>query len=227
MKKLFLFATLLFTIYGKAQINIGMNQANPLGSNITFAAGTSIVYPVWVKNYSSSAFSDYLTLYTAVADSNGNIGPANIINSFNSGGTIVTIAANDSISFTLTDSLILSGNGFRIGIDVIVVWPVASSAITIDSLLFQITITNPDGIDQIDLLKEIHLYPNPTHENINVSITENLKIVSVKMFDTEGKEVHVNLDNNSISTGYLKQGMYSLDIEFSNKKHLKTKFIKQ
>lgn len=227
MKKLFLFATLLFTIYGKAQINIGMGQANPLGTNTTFTAGMSVVYPVWVKNYSSTTFSDVLTLYTAVVDSNGNIGPANIVNTYNAGGMLVTIAPNDSISFSLTDTLNISGSGFRIGIDVIVVWPVASSAVTVDSLTFGITITDPSGINKIDLLKEINLFPNPTHTNLTVFSGENLQISSVRMFDLDGKEVTVELNNNSINTEYLKQGVYSIDIEFTNKKHLKTKFIKE
>ena len=85
MKKVFLFAILLLTINSKAQINIGMSQINPLGTNTTFTAGTSIVYPVWVKNYSSRTFSDLLSLYTAVVDSAGNIGPANISDTYNGG----------------------------------------------------------------------------------------------------------------------------------------------
>lgn len=226
MKKVFLFAILLLTINSKAQINIGMSHIRPFGLIDSIPAGNSAVYPVWVKNYSTTTFSDSLTLYTAVEDTNGGIGPINIVSSYNSNG-VITIAPNDSVSFSLTSTYTTSGNGYRLGIDVIVVWPVASSANTVDSLSFNLFIQDPNGVNEIDLMKEIKLFPNPTIDYLQLTSDQTVSINSVRMYDSKGSEVGVRLSGNTINVEHLVKGVYSIDIEFNNKKHFKAKFIKQ
>ena len=131
MKKGLLFATLLLSLNGLAQTTISINSIDPITSpaDDTVLAGSSRTYTVWVKNEGPAPFNDQLWVYSAVRDSSL-LGLDTV--DVNVLGTM-TINPFDSIAVSLTANYTISSNGYKYGIDVIVIWPYAPSAITNDS----------------------------------------------------------------------------------------------
>ena len=203
-----------------------MSHVKPVGLQDTVSVGSSNTYTVWVKNYSFFTLSDSLTIKTAVKDSALNIGPANIVGTYTP-NVLFTIAPQDSVAITLTSLYDTTQYGYRTGIDVIVVWPIASSATTVDSLTLNVYNMAPNGVSEINLMEQVRLFPNPTTDYLNLTQEQTLAIKSVRLYDNKGSEVCVLLNGNSINVEHLDKGVYSIDIEFTNKKHFKTKFIKQ
>jgi hypothetical protein len=222
MKKLFLLIAIGIIANTKAQTTIGMSTITPPNLVDTVTAGSTHNYTVWVKNLGTQAFSDTLTIYTAVLDSFG----LNIVNVYNSNSTI-NIAPADSAQFTMTEVYNLSPTGYKTGIDVIVVWPVAQSAITSDSLTFTIFIIDATGINDIDLQNILKLYPNPAVEKLTVDLPNNLTINSIRLIDMQGKESVLVANGNCINVENIAKGNYILRVELSNKKYIIGKFIKQ
>lgn len=223
MKKLFLLIAIGIIANTKAQTTLGMSTITPPDLVDTVNAGSTHTYTVWVKNLGTQAFSDTLSIYTAVVDSMFGL---NIVNVYNSNSTI-NIAPNDSAQFTMTEVYNVSPTGYKTGIDVIVVWPVAQGAITADSLIFNIFIVDATGIKDIDLQGLLKLYPNPASDKINLDIPSNLNILKIRLIDIQGKESILKANENCINIEMIAAGSYILDIELSNKKHITGKFIKQ
>ncbi|MBK7183378.1 MAG: T9SS type A sorting domain-containing protein [Bacteroidetes bacterium] len=223
MKKLFLLIAIGLIVNTKAQTTLGMSTITPPNLVDTVNAGSTHTYTVWVKNLGTQAFSDTLSIYTAVADSMFGL---NIVNVYNSNSTI-NIAPADSAQFTMTEVYNVSPTGYKTGIDVIVVWPVAQGAITADSLTFNIFIVDATGIKDIDLNNILKLYPNPTAEKLTIDLPNNLTINSIRLIDMQGKESVLVANGNCINVENIAKGNYILNIELSNKKQIIGKFIKQ
>jgi hypothetical protein len=223
MKKLFLLLAIGLFVNGKAQTTLGMSTLIPPNLVDTVNAGSTHTYNVWVKNTGTQAFSDTLSIYTAVLDSMFGL---NIVNVYNSNSTI-NIAPADSAQFTMTEVYNVSPTGYKTGIDVIVVWPVAQGVITGDSLTFSIFIVDATGIKDIDLQGLLKLYPNPAVDKINLETPANLSIKSIRLIDMKGQEIILTNNGNCINIETISTGNYILDIEFTNNNHIKTKIIKQ
>ncbi len=225
MKKIFLIAFALLSISSQAQINLGMSQYKPAGLIDTVTAGTSTSYTVWVVNHGPATFNDTLHVFTSVLDSlNGTQG--SIVDAYTTQG-IQSILPNDSIQIPLTALYNVSPTGYKIGIDVIVVWPVAATANTVDSLVFNVWIIDPSGVNEIDMTPYIKLYPNPTSENLTIEPINNITVEEVKILDITGKLVFECTNQTTINVKELTPGIYSIDVQLSNKKHIKGKIIKQ
>ncbi|MGE0090323.1 MAG: T9SS type A sorting domain-containing protein [Bacteroidales bacterium] len=87
-----------------------------------------------------------------------------------------------------------------------------------------LTISFPEGINNIDLNNKIKIYPNPTSSSITVEI-ENIQTDSytISIFDITGKQVYSEKVKNEglikkelDLSGYSK-GIYSVNITFANK----------
>lgn len=187
MKKIFLIAFALLTISSKAQTNLGMSQYTPNNLVDTVFSGTSSSYSVWVINHGPTTFKDTLHVYTAVRDS-ANGATSYLVGAYTTPDSM-SIPANDSVQIPLTGSYNVSPTGYKIGIDVIVVWPVAASATTVDSLTFNIWIIDANGVNEIDLERFIKVFPNPTTENISIGTNSNITVEVVKILDGTGKLV--------------------------------------
>jgi|GEM_PF-3958721 len=73
--------------------------------------------------------------------------------------------------------------------------------------------------------KEIILYPNPATSELFIKLSENEQLNSVKIFNTEGKEVR-KAYSTIVDISYLSSGIYFLEIEISGIKYNR-KFIKK
>ncbi|MBN2612966.1 MAG: T9SS type A sorting domain-containing protein [Bacteroidales bacterium] len=88
------------------------------------------------------------------------------------------------------------------------------------------SITDETGVeDPADLIRVV-LYPNPCNEILFFDFTGN--IVSIHIIDISGKTlVYSDLQNNSIDTGDLGQGYYTIKFFFNDGKVFSSTFIKK
>lgn len=91
------------------------------------------------------------------------------------------------------------------------------------------------GLEEIDLLKNINLYPNPTNNFLNISFYHNNQdLIAVELFDITGKNIkkisndikNMTLTTFTIALGDLVPGVYVLKIIGTNNSVTK-KIIKQ
>jgi hypothetical protein len=223
MRKILAIAIVLLSFSSKAQITLGMG---PIGVHQdTVLSGSSDTYSVWVKNTSFFSFADNLKVYTAVMDSLGG-SVVDTVNVYNSAG-IDSIPAGDSLQIPLTALYNVSPTGYKYGIDVIVVWPVAMSAITSDSLIFTVYIIDDSGTHTIDLDNLIHAYPNPATDHVIIGNSGPQSIKEIRLFDLSGKLVMDRENETCIDMEELAPGYYNADIHLSDNKHVFIKIIKQ
>lgn len=93
---------------------------------------------------------------------------------------------------------------------------------------FTLNITEPTAsLPSLDLT-QLHVYPNPAKDVLNINYKE--KITKVTIFDINGREVEVyglNTANNTISVGTLSSGIYLLKVETDTSKTSVIKFVKK
>lgn len=66
--------------------------------------------------------------------------------------------------------------------------------------------------DQVAMVKELNVFPNPTKSSFEVQIPENLKVSAMNLYDVKGKLVAKNISNPYVSE-QLSGGMYVLEIQ--------------
>jgi hypothetical protein len=230
MKKYLVLVCIVAFAYssGKTQTNIGVvgfdYNNNPSGYEDTVTANSTDTYSVWVKNFGPLVFNDSLTLITAVWDSvNLNIYP---VSSYSTLGA-VQIGVNDSIAIPLTAVYNLSSNGYRLWIDVIVIWPIANPATTVDSLEFPVYVIPANGINEIDLKQLIKAYPNPVSSNLAIENNSKMDIEEVRIFDSSGRLLITEKNKSIINTERWQPGIYTIKFLLNNKQHHSIRVIKQ
>lgn len=221
MKKNFFIILIFFAMNSLAQVNIGMGQFGFMAPNDTVAAYSSDTYNVWVKNYGPGTLNDYIALHTGVRDSLGGIDTVN----YTSPGNVV-IAPGDSMQLTLTTTYNVSPTGYRYGIDVIVIWPVATSAITIDSLEFTVYIKDATGLNELNAEELIRAYPNPARDQIHIQHANAAAIESIGIYDLTGKMLLSCKKQSTINIENLPAGMYTVEVILSDKRHYTTKIVR-
>lgn len=104
----------------------------------------------------------------------------------------------------------------------------ATVPFTIDSVFFDPelwilsknnTVDFTVGIDELIQLNDVKIYPNPT--NNMISILANQPIQEIKIFDALGKQFQpinytINSVNGIVDISNLKNGIYTVEIEFEN-----------
>jgi hypothetical protein len=74
--------------------------------------------------------------------------------------------------------------------------------------------------------KAITIYPNPFSDKLIIN-TNNEIIVSIKIYDSVGRLVYENYDNEHIiQTSSFDRGLFIINVETKNKKYFNNKFIK-
>lgn len=83
------------------------------------------------------------------------------------------------------------------------------------------------GIDEINLLNSINIYPNPTNSNIQVSISNNISVKKYSISTVSGQIIGDYIFSNIIDISNLKSGVYFFTfLSFDNLKITK-KIIKE
>lgn len=230
MKKyvLLIFTALLFVSKtGSAQASLGISQYSFFINNDTVPAYSTDSISIYVVNRGTSAFSGNFTIKTAVKDSNS-VAAYHQVDSVNSFFPI-TIASGDSVPFALAPYYFMgdSSTQYHFDINVIVIWPVALTASTDDSLLFNIFIVLNVGVQEIDLTQLIKAYPNPTTSNLTLENTSEKAIEEVRIYDTSGRMIQTEKSPTLICTDKWKPGTYLIKIQLENKQTRTIRVIKQ
>lgn len=230
MKK---FVLLFFVIFllksneSSAQASLGISQYTYTIYNDTVPANSSDSIAIYVVNTGITAFNDYFTIATEVRDSNA-------VAAFHQVDTVssffpVLIAPGDSIPFLLQPFYQMgdSSTKYHYDINVIVIWPVASSASTSDSLSYNIFIVLPQSVNEIDLSKLINAYPNPTTGNLTLENSSQKTIEEVRIYDASGRLIQTEKNPSFICTDEWKAGTYLIKIQLENKQIRTIRVIKQ
>jgi len=75
-------------------------------------------------------------------------------------------------------------------------------------------VTNPAGIQKIDMETDIRIYPNPAKDNIEVKLNNTIPETKLSIIDINGKVVLTKYIDKSviIDVGYLSNGIYNISI---------------
>ncbi|MBL0328048.1 MAG: T9SS type A sorting domain-containing protein [Bacteroidetes bacterium] len=220
---LLLLAILMTHSQSKAQVTLGISPYSVIISNDTLPGGATDSIFFWVVNSGAAAFSDNITFHTEVQDSSGVFYLP--IDTSNTG--IVTIPANDSLKFTLYPTYTIGPALYHYDINVIVIWPVALTASTGDSLTYIEVLTIPIGVDELDLTRLIKAYPNPTSNNFTLENTGKNAIEEVRIYDLTGRLIQTEKNPLFICTDQWKAGTYLIKIQLENKQTRTIRVIKQ
>lgn len=225
MKKLLLYFAcyfaLSFTV--KAQLSVDsittiqniLNDTVPLGSGLSF--NVEIIYS------DTTPFTGTIYLLCGVDSSGGLISIDTV------GFTNVTnITSTDSVSIFLNDT-VLQQNGFRIGGNIVVVWPIADGLLTLDTfttIIYVIPTTTSINENKI-LHQQFNIYPNPAQNFVTIkNSSPNNTVKHVRIYTINGKFLYQYSNRLKIDTSYLPNGSYLLEIELENQKRLAYKLLK-
>ena len=230
MKKyilLFLLSFLLISKKDSAQASLGISQYTYAIYNDTVAAYTTDSMSIFIVNKGTALFNDNFEVITSVQNSG-------ILPGFHRVDTTSSflpalIAPGDSIPFTLQPYYFIGDttSQYHYDINVIVIWPVAATASTEDSLLFNIVILLPESIHEIDLSHLIKAYPNPTINNIMLENNGKNDIEEVRIYNLQGLLVESLKKPAVICTEKWAPGTYLINIQLEGGKTHTVRIIKQ
>lgn len=166
---------------GKSQDTLGIGGTGIYSISTVAQYNDSDSINVFVKNKGNSAFSGTVTVFLAVDTSNGlNILTTDTfsVSGFNPGDST-------SVSFTYT----YTPANFRLGTNIVVIWPQAAGAVTLDSAQATVTINGYNSVIEIDNKGNIQVFPNPSVEMLNIqpdAATIN-QIKQIQLYDLNGK----------------------------------------
>lgn len=86
------------------------------------------------------------------------------------------------------------------------------------------------GINEINTLESLQVFPNPFNDVIHINGLSNLTETKISVTDATGKQVffkETNTFNETITVGKLAAGVYLLEIKDANGHHYRSKLIKQ
>lgn len=229
MKKyvlLFLLSFLLISKKDSAQASLGISQYAYTIYNDTVTAYTIDSIDVYVVNKGTATFNDVFEVITAVQDTSV-FGLHRVDTSYYF--ATINIPVGDSIPFRILPYYEIGTPTYQYhyDINVIVIWPVASSASTKDSLTFNITILMPESVTEIDLSHLIKAYPNPVINNITLENKGKNSIEEVRIYDTQGRLIDHLTRPEFICTEVWAPGTYIISIQLEDGKTHTIRVVKQ
>jgi hypothetical protein len=229
MKKLYigLFFALFYAGLIQAQPALGIGAGRVIWGIEDTICGDytySDVYLVYVKNKGNALFSGVITMHTEVDSGQGFIqdGPLDTFPA--------TLNPGDSVQYIHTHTYdTLNTDVFRMGGNIVVIWPSAQSVNTVDSSLFTpVYIALCSSIAEIDEDKNLSIYPNPSNGNISVISRGRQNLVrSIRVLDLSGRELITYSNTNIISMADYANGIYFLEVTFSDKSQKTFKIIRK
>ncbi len=234
---LFVLMTLTFSGLNKnssglhAQASIGFGTIGLIGLNDTVWSGDSIPVGSFIKNYDTTAthvFMDSVQI-------NGYIDTGSVFIPF----TLplvpqVYLAPGDSVFFIMPIVFrdIQMGGNFRIGNNVIVVWPISFDPTfsTLDSITANVFVIDTiSGISPEPQNNEnLRCYPVPATGPLYVTSTSRQLIIKdIIIRDATGKIVAIsNNPSSGIETEKWASGIYLLEINYENGKRSIYKIVR-
>lgn len=211
-----------------AQSTLGFDAVGFIGMPDTVATGEQWLVGAFVKNYSSfdSLMNDSVRVIGYIDSLSGPTTPWT--SPWVSG---VSLGPNDTVFFILPIlfDASSSGNGFRIGNNVIVVWPITSHPnYGSDSLSVNVFVVTGVSTGPDPEVGEVRFFPVPASGPLFVtSSNRSLVVKEITIRDAAGKIIAVS-DNprEGINTDEWASGIYMLEVTFDNGKRSVYKIIK-
>lgn len=167
-------------------------------------------FVVRVKNYGPSQI-DTIHIFSGYKNNQGFIsGIAQ--EAFYTSGSVLAIPPNSTITGRAVINF--SSNRFPLGIDVVVIWPKATNAITIDTLEFVPLVITP--FDAQNLLQDLgfKVFPNPFSNSLHFQSIGSVKLF--RIYNQKGALVCTHDANETINLSDLPNDAYLLEIELKN-----------
>ncbi len=213
----------LFPLIGSAQLTIDsaftqqsiLQDTLPLGSNLNFN--------VRINNLGATPYSGTVYLVAGVDSSLGvasidTIGFINVVNFLNGN---VDIPFNDNI---------LNQNGYRLGGNIVVVWPIANGLLPADTFNTNIYVTEPKSVgikEKENLLDKVSVYPNPINNELTIKkLTTDITVKHVRIYTIYRELIYSELYQENIDVSNLSKGTYLLELELETSQRLVFKIIK-
>ena len=217
---LILLVTLLLPLIGKSQLTIDSLATSTTITQDTVNVGDAISFNVVVSYTSSTPYSGNIYLVAGVDSSAGltsidTIGVRSVIN-----------LNNDTIIFPFLDTTIQQ-DGYRIGGNIVVVWPVAAGLTTLDTFDVTIYVVQPTGINDKELINDFTIYPNPVKNTLFIqNKTNSHQVKQVRIYNGVGKELIKTEFSTEINVSALPKGIYFLELKLEKDTILQYKIIK-
>jgi hypothetical protein len=224
MKKLpiFLLTLILLATNGlRAQVsNFVFFPHSLLGAKTNIPAGLIVPDSISLKNNGPAIYSGFIGAYTFLEDS---ASPTQLtLISTDTFGFFSNIQVSQILNFHLTQTYTVTSQGghYRIGNNVIVIWPILSNGgMSRDTLRDTVFILNSYvGINKLNVTNLFNLYPNPAHSVFSIgNESPGIRLVEeVRILDLKGRLVRNFLKQDVVDVGDLPKGIYLVEVLFSN-----------
>ena len=223
MKKILIISAFLIVLpfVGKSQLSIDSLVTSQNFTQDTVPYGTLINFNVKVLYGSATPFTGTIYLVSGVDSSAGvlsvdTIGFVNVLN-----------LVNDSVLIPFNDTA-TNSNGYRVGGDIIVIWPIAAGLFALDTFTTNIFVTLPVGLaENKELFDKVSVFPNPLNNQLVIKkLSADLMIKKVRIYTMTGELIYHELYQQNIDVSNLTNGTYVLELELKNNQQLKFKIIK-
>lgn len=215
----------LFFLFGPAgfsQVNLGMGGGKVIYNFTDTVCQTQTTsFYVWVRNYGPSDFIGQVGIYTAVDTGSG-------FTTVRFDTAVVSLPSGDSLPITTSETWNAS-LPCRIGTNIVVIWPIASGANTLDSTLHtNLFVKYCTGIEEKGDDEDLSIYPNPASTAIFIHKKSNAKnIERVRITDMTGRVLLAYDKTEKINIASLSEGIYFLEIYTADEQRTVYRILKQ
>jgi hypothetical protein len=229
MRTLIYIFAFFVSVCSLAQPQLGMSASYTITPTTALSPTLGIPYDSVVKitcrivNKGTASFGPGASLFLQRAVKSGTVTSAMRV--VYSSSTAVIIPG-DSITVTVTDSVLppaykVNGNG-----NTIVVWPFSSFATTKDSLKAgPVYVSDPTGIEELDRNK-LFIYPNPTSQMLFIQTEQGKRYKELMIYDMQLKELVRKPFQESTDIGILPPGTYIISVSDHEGRIYSSRFIK-
>ena len=211
-----------FSAFSQAKVGLG-NNGIIMGLDSVNIPGEKDTCTLWIKNMGTSLLTGYCYMNTSVDSGSGYI-PFSAITGYT---PTISLPPGDSVQHTMIIKYDVPP--FKIGPDIIVIWPVMGGVITNDSGFVSTHITDQTAVLYISNDKKIVIYPNPVVDELKIK-QENSPgniVASVRIRDLSGRLIKELYNKDIIPVGEYEKGIYILDISFKDGSSGRYKVIKE
>ena len=230
MKRLILLTSLLFALVvpTQAQVSLTMDTAQGfLGLPDTVLMGSTYTVTVGYRNTGNTTLDQQLNLVMGMGVSViDTISPVAV--KFYSQNFPLAPTASDTATFNITID-----SRFALGGNITVIWPMVGLDVVGDSLDGHVVVLMNQGL-QFGLAdappaNRVLIHPNPANDRIFLTCADHGdKIERVRIYSLEGRLLHRdNYQSKPISLGSLPPGAYLIEIELSDGRIERQKFLRR
>ena len=229
MKKLItsliLYLFLLLSFNARSQsLGVDTNAFNLASLPDTINLNDNYTHHIVVQNKSATVLNGTIYLVAAVdtLDSLGTLLSIDTVGSI----AVSNFGLNDTVGITYAENYNLA-NGYKVGGNIVVVWPVANFGTTADSIKKFVYINNSFSIDDYEKDNPIIIYPNPVGNELFIRFMEpKITVKQVRIYDVNGRIIYKDQFKSKLNVSDFPKGIYILHLEMKDEKELHYKLIK-